>query len=241
MNNKIFSLIQENLRQAFKLKKYKHVVFNETTYIESLPWTPVQYRKFKDAIESELELSINLAGTILDIVNQLDLRYSNRFFGEIWKPHTDNYSYTGWALVNEVNSHNFKSILDVGCGYNHLKERIPNLIGIDPYNDCADFMVDILDYVNPYQRHDCIIALGSINFNDRLDIEQRFATCVNLLTDDGYMYFRANPGIPHKNGPYVDIFPWSFSVVRELAQKYKLNLLTYKEDHDRLYFVYTKQ
>jgi hypothetical protein len=52
---------------------------------------------------------------------------------------------------------------------------------------------------------------------------------------------RANPGIPHKTGPYVDIFPWSFEVVNEFAEKYNLKLDAFKKDNnDRLYFVYTK-
>jgi hypothetical protein len=132
-------------------------------------------------------------------------------------------------------------VLDVGCGYHPFKGRIQNLIGIDPYNNCADYEVDILDYkVNP-SSHDVIIALGSINFNSKTDVEQRFSHCVNLLSANGKFYLRANPGILHKNGPYVDIFPWSFEVVNEFAEKYNLKLETFKKDsNERLYFVYSK-
>lgn len=99
-------------------------------------------------------------------------------------------------------------------------------------------MVDILDYVGS---HDVIIALGSINFNDRGEIESRFAKCVDILEPGGRFYLRANPGITHKTGPYVDIFPWSFEIVKEFADKYNLKLLTFKKDaNDRLYFVYEK-
>ena len=52
---------------------------------------------------------------------------------------------------------------------------------------------------------------------------------------------RANPGITHKTGPYVEIFPWTFEVVKEFAEKYNLRLLEFKKDaNDRLYFVYQK-
>ena len=37
-------------------------------------------------------------------------------------------------------------VLDVGCGYHPFKGRINNIVGIDPYNNCADYEVDILDY-----------------------------------------------------------------------------------------------
>ena len=163
-----------------------------------------------------------------------------RFFSEIWKPRTNEYDQSGWQLAEEVNRLNPRSVLDVGCGYHPFKGRIQNLIGIDPYNNQADYQVDILDYKVRPQSHDVIIALGSINFNSRDEIEQRFAACVNLLETDGKMFMRANPGIPHKTGPYVDIFPWSFEVVNEFAEKYHLHLDTFKRDLDRLYFVYTK-
>lgn len=210
------------------------------TVVENLPWTPARYRKFKDAIEGELQLSSDFQGTVADIVNDLDLRYMHRFFGEIWKPNTDRYNYTGWALADEINKHDPKNVLDVGCGYNHLKGRIPNLIGIDPFNNCADYMVDILEYRVAPGTHDHIIVLGSINFNSKADIEARFSHCVDLLAPGGRMYFRANPGLPHKTGPWVDIFPWSFEVVKEFEAKYRLKLETFKKDDNRLYFVYSK-
>jgi hypothetical protein len=64
---------------------------------------------------------------------------------------------------------------------------------------------------------------------------------VDLLKTGGRFYLRANPGISHRTGPYVQIFPWSFEVASEFAKKYKLHLETFKRDaNDRLYFVYTK-
>ena len=54
-------------------------------------------------------------------------------------------------------------------------------------------------------------------------------------------FLRANPGITHKTGPYVEIFNWTFEVVNEFAETYNLHLDTFKKDaNDRLYFVYTK-
>jgi len=240
MNTKIFNLIKENLQVAFNLPKYANIVIDETTQVDALPWTPARYRKFRDAVESELSLPCDYIGTLRGIVDDLSERYILRFFSEIWKPRTNDYDYTGWALVEEINSQNPQAVLDVGCGYHPFKGRIQNLVGIDPYNNCADFEVDILDYkVN--QKYDHILALGSINFNSRDEIEARFAHCVDLLMLGGKFYLRANPGIAHKTGPYVEIFPWSFEVVNEFAERYNLKLLKYKQDaNDRLYFVYEK-
>ena len=238
MNTKIFTLLQKNLQLAFNLPKYQNIVIDETTVVDELPWTPARYRKFKDAVEAELSLPCDYHGTLKEITHDLSERYINRFFGEIWKPRTNDYDYTGWGLVEQVNELNPRSVLDVGCGYHPFKNRITNLVGIDPYNNCADYMVDILDYVG---EHDVVIALGSINFNSRDEIESRFAKCVEILTKGGRFILRANPGITHKTGPYVDIFPWTFEVVKEFADKYNLKLLEFKKDNnDRLYFSYEK-
>ena len=240
MNTKIFNLVAKNLAATFNLPKYKNIVVSQDTVVDQLPWTPARYRKFKDAVEAELSLPCEYRGTLEQIVADLSERYTDRFFREIWKPRTGDYDYTGWALAERIAEQNPKNVLDVGCGYHPFKGRIPNLVGIDPYNNCADFEVDILDY-QVKTRYDHIIALGSINFNSQDEIEERFAHCVNLLESGGHFYLRANPGIPHKTGPYVDIFPWTFEIVNNFAEKYGLKLLEFKRDgNERLYFSYQK-
>jgi len=241
MNTKIFNLLTKNLHDAFSLPKYGNIVIDKDTIVDSLPWTPARYRKFKDAVEAELSLPCDYMGTLSSFTDDLSERYIKRFFGEIWKPQTDIYDYTGWSLAEEITKQDPKNVLDVGCGYHPFKGRIPNLIGIDPYNNCADYQVDILEYKVKPASYDHILALGSINFNSKDEIEVRISHCVDLLMPGGKFYLRANPGIPHKTGPYVEIFPWSFEVVNEFAEKFNLTLLEFKKDaNSRLYFVYQK-
>ena len=245
MNTKIFSLITKNLHLAFNLPKYQHVSASvgPATVVEDLPWTPARYRKFKDAVAAELALPCDYRGTLAEIVADLSERYTHRFFSEIWRPRTGEYDHSGWALVEEINKLNPERVLDVGCGYHPFKGRIANIIGIDPYNDAADYEVDILDYKVTPESYDAIIALGSINFNSQNEIEERFAHCVSLLKPGGRFYLRANPGLPHKTGPYVDIFPWTFEIVNAFAERYNLRLETFKKEPaelGRLYFVYSK-
>jgi len=241
MNTKIFNLITKNLQSAFNLPKYANISFDADTVVNTLPWTPARYSKFKDAVEAELHLPCDYRGTLKEIVADLSERYTHRFFAEIWRPRTGEYDHSGWALVEEVNKLAPQRVLDVGCGYHPFKGRIQNLIGIDPYNNCADYEVDILEYKVKPESYDVIIALGSINFNSKDEIQARFSHCVDLLKTGGKFFLRANPGITHKTGPYVEIFPWTFEVVNEFAERYNLHLDTYKKDaNDRLYFVYTK-
>ena len=240
MNTKIFNLLTKNLQLAFNLPKYANISIGADTRVQDLPWTPARYRKFKDSVEAELSLPCDYVGTLRTITDDLSERYILRFFSEIWKPRTGDYEHTGWELAEEINKLNPERVLDVGCGYHPFKGRIQNLVGIDPYNNCADYEVDILEYRVKHQ-YDVIIALGSINFNSRDEIEQRFEHCVNLLKTGGKFYLRANPGITHKTGPYLEIFPWTFEIANEFAEKYNLHLDTFKKDaNDRLYFVYTR-
>jgi hypothetical protein len=240
MNTKIFNLICKNLQDSFNLPKYANITIDADTQVQNLPWTPARYRKFKDAVEAELSLPCDYVGTVRGIVDDLSERYILRFFSEIWKPRTGDYEHTGWELAEEINKLNPERVLDVGCGYHPFKGRINNLIGIDPYNNCADYEVDILEYRVKHQ-YDVIMALGSINFNSHDEIEARFSHCVDLLKKGGKFFLRANPGITHRTGPYVEIFNWTFEIVNEFAEKYNLQLETFKKDaNDRLYFVYQK-
>jgi hypothetical protein len=54
----------------------------------------------------------------------------NEYFSTKWQSNLNQYTYSGWALADKI--HTNELVLDVGCGFNEFKSRIPNLIGIDP-------------------------------------------------------------------------------------------------------------
>lgn len=242
MNSKIFYMVQEKLQEAWHLPKHQQIreSINESTVLDQLPWTPAKKEKFKFQLQEIFGVPVEVTGTVKDLVNRTNERYLLWFFGEIWKPRTDAYQWTGWRIADEINKLDPQNVLDVGCGYNPFKGRIPNLVGIDPYNNCADYMVDILDYNVDAESHDHVIALGSINFDSKEDIELKFQKVVSLLKKGGHLWMRCNPGHDHKNGPWVEIFPWSFDVAHEFAKKYNLTLKTLKKDQDRLFFLFVK-
>lgn len=242
MNRKIFATLVVALQASFNLPKYRHIVFGWDSNLEkNLPWTPARLRKFKERLNNEFDLDINFSGTILDIVDDIDKKYNKRFWDSIWQPRTEDYQFSGWSIVERINSQNPKAVLDVGCGFNQFKERIKNLVGIDPYNNCADYMVDVLNYNVPEETYDHIIAFGSINFGTYDDIKNRMYKIKRLLMPGGKVYMRVNPGIDHKNGPYIDIFEWSFDVALKIADEVDLELLTYKVDTNNRFYIEFKK
>lgn len=245
MNSKILGFLLENLKESFKLSRWDTVRqgIDENTVVDSLPWTPARLKKFKDKVIATFQLDdINTDKTVADLTTEIDEKYSARFWGQgVWQPRTDVYQYTGWNVVEEINKRNPRRVLDVGCGYNQFKPRISNLVGIDKYNNSADYMVDILDFNVEPNSFDAVIIFGSINFGTWDDMRMRYRKVFELLAPGGKVYVRANPGHTHKNGPWVDIFPWSFEYAHKIAVENNVQLTQFKQDNgDRLFFTFEK-
>ena len=244
MNNKIFTHVLEKLRSTFSLDRWNDIRagIGADTDIVDLPWTPKRREKFIDDLADTFDVDIQLHGTVLDLVNDIDTKYAARFWGGgIWQPRTDVYQYSGWNIVDEINKREPRKVLDVGCGYNQFKPRINNLVGIDKFNNSADYMVDILDFNVEPGSFDAVIVFGSINFGDWDDMSIRYRKVFELLAPGGRIYVRANPGLAHKNGPWIDIFPWSFEYAHRIAKDNHAELVTFKQDNgERLFFEFHK-
>jgi hypothetical protein len=105
MNTKIFNLLETNLKLAFPLVRHSQIrdSIGLDTVVDQLPWTPARYRKFKDSVENELYLQCEFVSTVRDIVAELDVKYLSKFFGEIWRPRTDEFTHSGWDLIEKIN------------------------------------------------------------------------------------------------------------------------------------------
>ena len=174
MNTRIFSLVMKNLKQTFNLPKYRLILTKDSVMRYTSFYTYTWKEKFAQNIMSELDIEfLDLTGTVEEFVQSLDTFYMKRFFGEIWQPNTDGHTYSGWKIVDRINEQDPKNVLDFGCGYNQFKPTIKNLVGIDPNNECADYMVDVLEF-NVDEKMNHIIVFGSLNFGDEKDIRKRF-------------------------------------------------------------------
>jgi SAM-dependent methyltransferase len=193
-------------------------------------------------IKETFGVEVSRSETIEEYVNAIDNACLHKYFSKYWQNDMKKWKYSGVALIEEVNTLKPRAVLDVGCGYNEFKGKIHNLIGIDPYNDKADFQIGTLEY-NTDQKFDVILCLGSVNFGSKDKIIAEVAKCVNLLADGGTMFFRVNPGVQHDKpeADWIEFYAWNVPFIIELAEMLQLKILDIRDDtNQRKYFIYRK-
>jgi len=160
-------------------------------------------------------------------MNQTQL---NKYFSSVWKSNLNQYKYSGWALVDKIKPK--EQVVDVGCGFNEFKTHIPNLIGIDPANDSADYKVRIEDFDMP-DHFDVALCLGSINFGGEANIISQINCVVRCLKPKAKIYWRCNPGL-HDHGNEackdIDFYPWTIEKHAELADLFGFRLAVARWD-----------
>jgi SAM-dependent methyltransferase len=194
-------------------------------------------------IQETFGVTVKRCDTLEQYTQAIDDACLHNYFSKYWNNDMKKWKYSGLALVDEVNDLKPRAVLDVGCGYNEFKGKINNLIGIDPYNDRADFEVSTMDYKTD-QKFDVILCLGSVNFGSRDKIIAEVGRCVNLLADSGTMFFRVNPGIQHDKpeAQWIEFFAWNVPFIIELAELFNLQVMDIRDDtNSRKYFVYRKK
>ena len=165
-------------------------------------------------------------------MNKIEL---DDYFANTWQSNISQYTYSGWALVDKIQSNEL--VLDVGCGFNEFKPRILNLVGIDPANNHADVKLSIEEYSPPH-KFDVALCLGSINFGDKFNIMNQIAYVVNCLNPTARIYWRCNPGLAdHGNEACknIEFYPWSIDEHVHLSELFGFRLITCCWDNDRIY------
>jgi hypothetical protein len=159
----------------------------------------------------------------------------NEYFSTLWNPNIDQYQYSGWTLIDKIDPD--ETVLDVGCGPNLFKNKITNLIGIDPAFDQADYKTTIEGFQTE-KRFDVAFCLGSINFGDKLTVINQIACVVNLLKPIARIYWRCNPGqADHGNEEckLIEFYPWTIEEHVKLSELFGFRLITCCWDGNRIY------
>jgi len=157
----------------------------------------------------------------------------NNYFNTIWKSNLGQYKFSGWALIDKIQPG--ESVIDVGCGHNPFKGKIPNLVGLDPANDAADYRCSIEDF-NTDSKFDVAFCLGSLNFGDDTDITHQIEKVISLLNPTARIYWRCNPGTPdHNNEQCKDLpfYGWTVEKHQILSAKYGFTLAQCEWDNGR--------
>ena len=170
--------------------------------------------------------------------NQIEL---NEYFSTSWRGDINQYKYSGWALIDKVAPH--ESVIDVGCGFNLFKDKIPNLIGVDPANDAADFKVSIEEFSTD-KKFDVAFCLGSVNFGKESNIINQLKCVTDLLTPTARIYWRSNPGLTDhwsQNFNKFEIYPWTLEKHLELSSMFGFECpVVLWDSRDRIYAEWTR-
>lgn len=136
---------------------------------------------------------------------------------------------SGYRLLERIDLN--ERVLDVGCGRNPFKGRLPNLVGIDPATDEADIKVTLQDYQTT-ELFDIILCLGSIQYGDMAFVRSQVAKVVSLLETTGRIYWRSNPYInsysPKINGKG---FVWDQFIHNNLAAEFGFQVTDFQEEY----------
>jgi hypothetical protein len=188
----------------------------------------------------DVELATGVFDSVYELTEEIDRLTLAKYFGEVWQPETKKFKYSGLKVIEEVNALKPRAVLDIGCGYNEFKAKIPNLVGIDPYNSCADHQVGLLEY-NTDIKFDVAIALGSINFGSTDKIFAELEKAVSLCAPGAVMFFRVNPGHQHDKpeARWITFYPWNSNFIINCADHFNVDVLDLRNDsNNRMYFVW---
>jgi len=152
----------------------------------------------------------------------------SRAFSDIHKPYMNNPRT--W-VIDYVNQLNPNLVIDAGCGRNQYKNKIPNLIGIDPgdYQN-VDMNVSILDAPFEPECADVVMAIGSIQFVSFKFIRLNVSKIVDWVKPSGHIVMRVTMRTDDtlkriRFDNKVKLVPWTEELIKEITELNNLKLV----------------
>lgn len=152
----------------------------------------------------------------------------DNYFRNHWTSRFEKYTYSGYELANTVQD---QWVLDVGCGINPFKNRITNLIGIDPVFEQADIMTTIEDF-SFNQKFNTAFCLDSIIFGSKEHVLYQIECLMRHLTPTATIHWRSNSTIDLKEYEKagIELFNWSQTDYVDFAEKFNFRIFYFCSD-----------
>ncbi len=158
------------------------------------------------------------------------------------KQFTKNRKYSNFSITSKIDKN--CSVIDVGCGANLFKEYFPDLIGIDPITDQADFKVTLQEFTTD-KKFDAAICFGSMHFGTREDVEIAIAKLCSLLKPNAKIFWRCWCSVAANYEKVPFFYQWSFDDHHVWSKQFgfNLDLLDYdysNQAHQASYRIYAE-
>lgn len=158
----------------------------------------------------------------------------NLFYGPAWltrDTNLDQYQFSGWTLGEKVNI--MERVIHIDCGNNPFHNMIPNLIGVDPYNSKADYVMttEQFAYSHKAQQFNVAFLLGAVNFGTQAEIQAKISLVISMLRKrDARIYFRCYT-VPPEGAP-ANFFSWSYDLQMYFANLFNFSIVDMEAEAD---------
>lgn len=144
----------------------------------------------------------------------------NKYFSSSWGSSLSGYVHSGYAVLDRISPTDH--VIDVGCGPNFFKGRLPHVVGVDPAHPNADVYSTIEEFETD-RLFDVALCFGSINFGTEDIITKQIDKINSLLKPSAKVFWRLNPGFydHHNSEQYkIHLYAWSFPRLNKFAEQY---------------------
>ena len=169
--------------------------------------------------------------------------------------HSDGYKQFKKEALAWFNSFNCSNPVDIGCGSNRFKGKIPNVIGLDMFNDDADIIASIES--NPFDVNsiDGAIIFGSIQFLSEEYTLANFDIAMSWLNPNSPILFkcRSKSNLEFerniKNDKYTNRakvirdrnIKWTDEMLEHVIEKHNLEVVRSFENIKHRHFLFIKR
>jgi|LWDU01.1.fsa_nt_gi hypothetical protein len=169
--------------------------------------------------------------------------------------HSDGYKQFRRDMLTWFNSFNCSTPIDIGCGANKFKGKIPNVIGLDMFNDNADILASIES--NPFESNsiDGAIIFGSIQFLSEEYTLSNFDIAMSWIQPNSPILFkcRSKSNLEFerniKNDKYTNRakvirdrnIEWTDEMLEHVIEKHNLEVVRSFENMKHRHFLFIKR